>query len=60
MELLSDIDKINNRIKVLGLLKSHVAKQVGISKVHLSYVLRGHKPISDELKTRLYAYLGIN
>ena len=57
--MLTDIDKINNRIKILGLKKGHVAKRAETSKEHLSYVLNGHRELSVELKTRLFAYLGI-
>jgi plasmid maintenance system antidote protein VapI len=55
----SDIDKINNRIKIMGIKKGYVAKRVDTSKEHLSYVLNGHRELSDELKTRLFSYLGI-
>ena len=56
----SDIDKINNRIKIMGLKKSHVANRVNTAKEHLSYVLNGHRELSPELRTRLFAYLGID
>lgn len=50
---------ISNRIKIMGLMQKHVANQVNITPEHLSCVLKGRKNLTVELKTRLYAYLGI-
>jgi len=60
MNTLSDIDKINNRIKIMGLKKRHVAKKVDISYGHLSYVLNNQRELTTELRVRLFAYLGIS
>jgi len=58
--MITDIDKINNRIKATGLKKTYVAQLANVSLTHLSYVLNGHKPLSLSLKLRLFAVLGIS
>lgn len=42
-------DEIKKRIKLLGLKKSHVAKQIGASSSEFSHFLSGRRGI-DELK----------
>lgn len=54
-----EIAKINNRIKILGIKKNHVAKQCEVSRVYLSYILNGKRNLTQEMKTKLYAYLGL-
>lgn len=40
-----------------GLKKQHVAKQIGISNVVLSYYLNGKRVMPDEIKERLSLFL---
>jgi len=55
----TDLDKINSMIKTFGVKKGHVAEKVGISRVYLSYILNGHRPLSVKSKNKLFNYLGL-
>jgi len=59
MDEMEEIAKINNRIKILGIKKSHVAKQCDVSRVYLSYILNGKRNLTEEMRIKLYAYLGL-
>ena len=56
----SDLSKIKAMITATGLKKSHIADQIGISKVYLSYVLNGKKPLSANVKEKLFTYFDMN
>ena len=51
--------QVENRIKLLGIKKSHVANQIGITNVYLSYCLNGKKTMSEEKVNKLKAYLSL-
>ena len=46
--------------KLIDLPKEIILNRVNTAKEHLSYVLNGHRGLSPELRTRLFAYLGID
>ncbi len=56
----NEINKIVQAIDKAGLKRGHVAKQIGISEVHLSYVLNGERALTDEVKNKLKSLLKIN
>jgi len=53
------INKISNRIKILGLKHNHVAKRVDITNVELSHYLNHRRRMPIEIYTKLTAYLGM-
>ncbi len=48
---------IKEKIKELGLTQNHVAEQVGVSYVHLSYVLNDKKDLTEDLRNTINSYL---
>jgi len=54
-----ELEKINKRIKKLGLKKSFVAEKIGVSNVWLSYFLNNKRELSEEKKLLLKNYLGL-
>ena len=54
----SDIEKINKAISRHK--KKIVCEDIGYSPVHVSYVLNGKRPLSKELKEKLFIYLKIS
>ena len=61
MEIMTDefIEKVKLRINQMGIKKSHVAKQIGITEVYLSYILNEKRRLTDDVKTKLQKYLGL-
>jgi hypothetical protein len=54
------IEKIKTRIRVLGLKKMHVAKQIGICPVELSHYLNETRDMPLDVETKLKSYLGLS
>jgi len=54
----SDLDKINKEI--IRYKKKTVSEDLGCSAGHLSYVLNGRRPLTQEMKEKLFEYLKIN
>ena len=52
-------NKVQMRIKTLGLKKSFVAEKIGVSNVWFSYYLNNKKELSDDKKLLLKSYLGL-
>ena len=52
-------NKVQMRIKTLGLKKSFVAEKIGVSTVWFSYYLNNKKELSDDKKLLLKSYLGL-
>ncbi len=53
------IVKIEKRIKILGLKKSHVAKKIDVSTSMFSHLLAGNRKFQPDQETKLLNYLGI-
>ena len=53
------IDKIERRIKILGITKSHLAKKAGMTSAELSHVLNGRRKFKPEQETIIKNYLAI-
>lgn len=53
----SDIDVIRSKIKERGLKQIHVAEKIGVSEIHLSYILNGKKDMTEEIRLKLLTYL---
>ena len=51
-------EKINSRIKQLGIKKNKVAEKLGISTVWLSYYLQGKKDLGVDTENKLLKMLG--
>jgi transcriptional regulator with XRE-family HTH domain len=51
------IDQVKDRIKLLGLKKQHVAEQIGIDSVRLSYYLNNKRDLDVNVKEKLRIYL---
>jgi len=54
-----DVDRINERIKQLGMKKRAVAEKAGITNVHLSYILNGVRPLTANVKECIFFVLGL-
>lgn len=52
-------EKLNNRIKSLGLKKTFIANKIGITKVELSHLINGRREYR-EYRQRLLKFLGLN
>jgi transcriptional regulator with XRE-family HTH domain len=52
-------EKIKKRIKLLGLKKSHVAKNVGLKPSELSHYLTGRRALNEDKLFALKKYLGL-
>lgn len=52
-------EEVKERIHVLGLKKSFIAKKIGISNVMFSYYLSDKKNISAEKENILKGFLGL-
>lgn len=52
-------EKVNERIKKLGLKKQHVANQIGITLSTLSHYLNNRRDLEDNSKEKLRLYLGL-
>jgi transcriptional regulator with XRE-family HTH domain len=52
-------DKIKNRITLLGLKKSHVAKRIGMTPSNFSHYLNGKIEIPFDRETILRKYLSL-
>lgn len=50
---MKSIDKLNRKIKLLGISKSHVARLIGCSRPHLYRILRGERYLTDAQKKSL-------
>ena len=53
------IEKIKERIKLLGLKKSHVANRVGITPVEFSHYLNGAREMPIDIELKLKSYLSL-
>lgn len=53
----SDLQKINNAINRCK--KNKISEYLGCSYGHFSYVLTGKRPLTKDMKERLFEYLGI-
>lgn len=53
------IDKIEQRIKQMGITKSHLAKKANMRSDQLSHVLKGRRQFSPEQETAIRNYLGL-
>jgi predicted transcriptional regulator len=53
------IDKIEKRIKILGITKSHLAGKANMTSSELSHVLSGRRKFNAEQETAIKNYLGI-
>lgn len=54
-----NVSDVENRIKLLGLKKSHVAERINISPSRLSHYLKERIEIPSEIETKLKSYLGL-
>ena len=61
METIKDatIKKINEKINDRGLKKKHIADQIGISNVCLSYYLNRKRTMPMHIKAKLICLLGM-
>ena len=53
------IDKINKRIKMLGITKGHLASKANMKPSELSHVLSGRRKFNPEQETAIRNYLGL-
>ena len=53
------IDKIELRIRQLGIKKSHLAKVVGMSPSELSHILSNRRNLQPDQETKIRNYLGL-
>jgi len=53
------IDKIEKRLKQLGITKRHLAKRANMSPSELSHVLSGNRSFNTVQETAIRNYLGI-
>ena len=54
-----DIDRIEKRIKQLGMKKMAVAEKAGITNVYLSYILNGVRPLTKNVREDIFFVLGL-
>lgn len=52
-----ELEIIKKKIELMGLKKSHVAKQIGCRPDELSHFLGGKRKLRPDVNTRLIAYL---
>lgn len=56
----TDIDRIGDRIDLLGLKRKYVAKKVGVTEVWFSYVMNGKQPLGEDLRKKIFDYLDLS
>lgn len=54
-----NIEEVKKRIKLLGLRKDHVAKNIDKSPAQLSQYLSGKRQMPDDTQLKLKQYLGL-
>jgi plasmid maintenance system antidote protein VapI len=59
-EVHDDLTRIKERLRILDDKKKKVAKIIGITDVYLSYILNGKRPLTNNVKDKLFEYLGLN
>ncbi|MFA8433445.1 MAG: hypothetical protein ACEPOZ_02915 [Marinifilaceae bacterium] len=59
-ELQDDLARIKERLRILDDKKKKVAKIIGITDVYLSYILNGKRPLTSNVKNKLFDYLGLS
>jgi len=55
-----DLQRIKERLRILDDKKKKVAKVIGITDVYLSYILNGKRPLTSNVRNKLFDYLGLN
>lgn len=55
----NEIEKVEERIKIMGLKKSFIAFKIGILPAQLSQYLRSTRPTPIGIKTKLFNFLGL-
>lgn len=56
---MKNYERVEQRIKLLGLKKSFVAQKIGVTNVMFSYYLNDKKKLSAEKEMELLKYLGL-
>ncbi|MCT4604419.1 MAG: helix-turn-helix transcriptional regulator [Marinifilum sp.] len=59
-EVQNDLVRIKERLRILDDKKKKVAKIIGITDVYLSYILNGKRPLTANVKSKLFDYLGLS
>lgn len=54
-----DINDVKKRIKLMGIKKSYVAKNIGVSPMTLSHYLGGRRSLNDDSMYLLKKFLGL-
>jgi len=54
-----DVIRIDDRIRQLGMKKKAVAQKAGITNVHLSYILSGSRPLTEDVRESIFFVLGL-
>lgn len=52
-------EKVEKRIKLMGLKKEYIAKQIGLDKVRFSQTLAGVRKITSDEQAALVRLLGL-
>lgn len=55
-----DLYRIKERLRILDDKKKKVAKIIGVTDVYLSYILNGKRPLTTNVRDKLFDYLGLN
>jgi len=53
------IDKIEKRLKLLGITKQHLARKANMSPSQLSHVLKGARNFTPDQETKIRNYLSL-
>jgi len=52
-------EKVENRIDIMGIKKSHLAKKIGVSSSQLSQIFSGIRKMQPEEETKLRLFLNL-
>lgn len=56
---MEDLKRIIRKIKREDLKKKKIAKDIGITDVYLSYMLNGKRPLTKNMKEKLFNHLNL-
>ncbi len=56
----ADLARIVEKLRILDDKKKKVARTIGITDVYLSYILNGKRPLTSNVKRKLFEYLGLD
>ncbi len=59
LEQQNDLERIKERLRILDDKKKKIAKIIGVTDVYLSYILNGRRPLTANVKAKLFDYLGL-